>query len=450
MGVKDVIAHSWNAFASRTANFFGYQKNQYYGPGYASRPDRPALNYGSTKTILGGIYTRISIDVSQTAIRHVRNDEDGRYAETLKSGLNYCLTTEANLDQAATAFRQDMARTMLDKGVIAVVPVETDLDPEDTGGYSIKTLRVGHILEWFPQHIRVNLWNEKTGRREEIVVPKSICAIIENPLYDVMNEPNSILQRLSRKLAILDQIDEQAGSGKLDLIIQLPYVIKSDARRAEAEKRRKDIEVQLQGSQYGIAYTDGTEHITQLNRPAENNMLKHVEYLTNMLYGQLGLTPGVFDGTAPESEMINYENRTIKPILNAFTEEFKRKFLTKTAQSQGQSIAYFSDPFKNASVASLAELADKFTRNEILSANEVRGVIGFKPSSDPKADKLINANISQAKQEIPAGEKPLELKEVRPKDSGGKEFEPQKVLQMIEALKNTKVKESDSQNGRQT
>lgn len=434
MGIIDSLKHSWNVFTGRVSQYY----TQNFGPSYASRPDRTMLNFGSTKTILGGIYTRLSIDVSSTAMRHVRNDSDGRYLETLHSSLNYCLTVEANLDQAATAFRQDAARTMLDKGVVALVPIEADLDPEETGGYRIQDMRVGHILQWWPKHVTVSLWNEKHGRREEITIPKSICAIVENPLYDVMNEPNSILQRLTRKLAILDQIDEQAGSGKLDLIIQLPYVIKSEARRKEAEKRRKDIEVQLQGSQYGIAYTDGTEHITQLNRPAENNMLKHVEYLTNMLYGQLGLTPGVFDGTAPESEMINYDNRTIKPILNAFAEELKRKFLTKTARSQGQSVEYFSDPFKNASVANLAELSDKFTRNEILSSNEVRAVIGFKPSSDPKADKLVNSNISQAKQDSVTGtpENPVELKQVQDNTGQSKELDKAQLSKaLVELMK---------------
>lgn len=448
MGVFDRLMHSWNVFRGRDFDTYGAIPREFFGSGYGNRPDRVALNAGSTRTILGGIINRISIDVASTSIRHVRNDEDGRYQETLKSSLNTCLTVEANLDQGATAFRQDMARTMLDRGVIAVVPVESDLDPEETGGYNIKNVRVGHILQWYPKHITVSLWNEETGRRQEITVPKNICAIIENPLSDVMNEPNSILQRLIRKLSILDQIDEQAGSGKLDLIIQLPYVIKSEARRKEAEKRRKDIEVQLQGSQYGIAYTDGTEHITQLNRPAENNMLKHVEYLSTMLYGQLGLTPGVFDGTASESEMINYENRTIKPILTVITEEFKRKFLTKTARSQGQSVEYFSDPFKHASVSSLAELADKFTRNEILSSNEVRSVIGFKPSSDPKANQLVNANISQAKTEIESPE-PIELKQIKDDSSTSKEVESLPATKILEELKKLKNKEGMSQNGRQ-
>jgi len=348
--------------------------------------------FGGSKTIINSIYTRLGIDFSSVPIYHVR-EKDGRYTETMTSGLNDCLTVEANLDQAATAFRQDVAMTLFEKGVIAIVPVDTSLDPNQTGGYDINTLRVGEILQWYPKHVRVSLYNEKKGFREEVVLAKNTVAIVENPLYNVMNEPNSTLQRLIRKLSLLDSVDEQTSSGKLDIIIQLPYVIKSDARREQAEKRRKDIEMQLAGSQYGIAYTDGTERITQLNRPAENNLLKQVEYLQDMLYSQLGLTKEVFDGTADEKTMLNYHNRTIAPLLKAVTEAMTRSFLTKTARTQGQAIRSFRDPFSALTISDLAEIGDKLTRNEIATSNELRAIVGWKPSSDPKANELRNKNL---------------------------------------------------------
>jgi hypothetical protein len=314
----------------------------------------------------------------------------------MKSRLNTCLTLEANLDQTGRAFIQDVAMSMMDEGVVAIVPVDTTLDPKVTGSYDILTMRTGKILEWFPAHVRVRVYNEKTGQKEEIIVPKSTTAIIENPLYAVMNEPNSTMQRLIRKLNLLDAIDEQSGSGKLDLIIQLPYVIKSEARRQQAESRRKDIENQLAGSKYGIAYTDGTEHITQLNRSVDNNLMKQIEYLTSMLYSQLGITQAIMDGTADEKTMLNYYDRTIEPIVSAIVDEMKRKFLTKTARSQQQSILYFRDPFKLVPVSDLAEIADKMTRNEIMTSNEIRQIVGMKPSDDPKADQLVNSNLNQS------------------------------------------------------
>lgn len=387
------LKHAWNAFTNQPKNtamsYFDY------GASYAMRPDRVRLSNSNERSIISSIYTRIGIDVSSVDMKHVRLDENGRYVSTMDSGLNSCLTLEANIDQAAQAFKQDVAMSLLDKGVVAIVPVDTSLNPDNTAGYDIRSLRVGEIRAWYPQHVAVKVYNDKTGEKEELVLPKSLVAIIENPLYSVMNEPNSTLQRLIRKINMLDTVDEQSSSGKLDLIIQLPYVIKSEARRQQAETRRKDIEVQLKGSQYGIAYTDGTEKITQLNRPAENNLLQQVEYLTNMLYGQLGLTEEVIAGTADEKTMLNYHSRTVKPILVAITQGMKRTFLTKTARSQGQSVEFFRDPFELVPVSSIAEIADKFTRNEILSSNEVRSIIGFKPASDPKADQLINKNLPE-------------------------------------------------------
>lgn len=387
------LKHAWNAFTnqpkSRNMSYIDY------GASYAMRPDRVRLSNSNERSIISSIYTRIGIDVSSVDMKHVRLDDNGRYVSTIDSGLNTCLTLEANLDQAAQAFKQDVAMSLLDKGVVAIVPVDTSLNPDNTAGYDIRSLRVGEIVAWYPRHVAVKVYNDKSGEKEELVLPKSLVAIIENPLYSVMNEPNSTLQRLIRKINMLDTVDEQSSSGKLDLIIQLPYVIKSEARRQQAETRRKDIEVQLKGSQYGIAYTDGTEKITQLNRPAENNLLQQVEYLTNMLYGQLGLTEEVIAGTADEKTMLNYHSRTVKPILVAITQGMKRTFLTKTARSQGQSVEFFRDPFELVPVSSIAEIADKFTRNEILSSNEVRSIIGFKPASDPKADQLINKNLPE-------------------------------------------------------
>jgi hypothetical protein len=344
------------------------------------------------------------MDVSSIGIRHCRLDENNRFIEEIQSGLNNCLNLEANIDQTGRAFIQDIVMSMLDEGCVAIVPIDTTFNPKRTNSYDILSMRTGKILEWYPENVRVRVYNDKTGRKEEIVVPKSTIGIIENPLYSVINEPNSTMQRLIRKLALLDVTDEQTASGKLDLIIQLPYVIKTEARRQQAEDRRKTIEMQLASSKYGIAYTDGTERITQLNRPAENNLMKQIEYLTSMLYSQLGISQAVLDGTADEKTMLNYHNRTIEPIISAIVDELKRKFLTKTARSQGQSIAFFKDPFKLVPVNNIAEIADKFTRNEILTSNEIRQIIGMHPSDDPKADQLVNSNISQPNQDEPVPE----------------------------------------------
>ena len=392
VSIRQRIKRAWNVFAAQEEQM--YRPPTYeLGTSYGVRPDRLRLYSSSEKSIVSSVITRIGIDVAAVRMLHCKLDEQGRFASEMVSGLNNCLTLEANIDQGATALRQDVVMTMLDKGVVAVVPVDTSDDPLETGSYDILTMRVGEIVQWYPQHVRVNLYDDRTGRKQELVLHKRDVAIVENPLYEVMNSPNSTLQRLIRKLIILDAIDEQSGSGKLDLIIQLPYVIKSEARKQQAEQRRKDIEVQLKDSQYGIAYTDGTEKITQLNRPAENNLLKQIEFLTGMLYGQLGITEEVFNGTASEEVMLNYHNRTVKPILKAITEAFKRSFLTKTARTQGQSVEFFRDPFELVAISSIAEIADKFTRNEILTSNEVRAIIGFKPVADAKADQLQNKNI---------------------------------------------------------
>lgn len=393
MSVKERLAHAFNAFINvEPVHAISYN----YGGSYGARPDRTRLTLPNERSIVSAIYNRIAIDVSEIAIKHVRLDDNGRYSGDINSGLNECLTVEANLDQAATAFKRDAVMTMLDGGTAVLVPIDTSINPAKSASFEILTMRVGMVVQWAPEFIKVSVYNEKVGRREEIWVPKRICAIIENPLFQVMNEPNSTLQRLIRKLGQLDAIDELAASGKLDMIIQLPYVIKSEARKKQAEERRKDIEMQLKGSQYGIAYTDGTEKITQLNRPAENNLLKAVEFLTKMLYGQLGITEDVMNGTADEKIMLNYHNRTIKPILTAMVEAMRRSFLTKTARSQKQSILFFRDPFALVPVNDIAEISDKFTRNEILSSNEIRGIIGFQPSSDPKADELRNSNMPQS------------------------------------------------------
>jgi hypothetical protein len=392
--VRKSLAHSWNVF--RDADYLdSLHVHGSHGVGFYASPSRNRLSFSTERSIISSIYTRLGIDVSAIDIRHVRVDENGRYKNDIVSGLQDCLQVEPNLDQGPRQFRQDMAMTLFEKGVMAIVPVETSLSPLDTGGYDIQSLRVGEVVGWHPQHVRVSLYDERNGERREVTVPKKMVAIIENPLYSVMNEPNSTLQRLIRKLAMLDSVDEQTSSGKLDMIIQLPYVIKTEARRQQAEQRRKDIEFQLKGSQYGIAYTDGTEKITQLNRPVENNLLKQIEYLTAQLYSQLGLTEEVMNGTADEKAMLNYFSRTIEPVIQAIAEGMKRVFLTKTARTQGQSIMYFRDPFKLVPMETIAEIADKFTRNEILTANEVRQGIGFKPSEDPKADKLINSNMPQ-------------------------------------------------------
>jgi hypothetical protein len=363
------------------------------------------------RSIISSIYNRLGIDVASIRIRHVRVDQDERYLEDVDSGLNQCLTVEANVDQGARMFRQDIAMTLFEEGTCAVVPIDTTISPETSGGFDIKTLRIGRIVTWFPHHVRVSVYNERTGQREEITVPKKTTAIIENPLYSVMNEMNSTLQRLVRKLNLLDQVDEQNSSGKLDLIIQLPYVIKSEARRQQAEQRRQEVEFQLRGSQYGIAYTDGSEKITQLNRPVENNLLTQVESLTQLLYVQLGLTPEVMNGTADEKTMLNYYNRTIEPVLDAIVEAMRRTFLTKTARSQKQTILYFREPFKLMPIGGeggIADVADKFTRNEIASSNEIRQLVGWKPSSEPKADQLINSNMPQADTGLPPAEEVVE------------------------------------------
>lgn len=384
------LKHAWNAFMNRDPTEVDYD----IGPAYYYRPDRPRLTRGNERSIVTAVYNRIALDVSDIDIRHVRLDPDGRYIEDIDSGLNNCLTVEANIDQTGKAFIQDVVMSMLDEGCVAIVPVDTTINPKVTGSYDINSMRTGKIIQWYPQHVKVRLYNDQNGRKEEVTFPKSMVAIIENPLYAVMNEPNSTLQRLIRKLNLLDYVDEQTGAGKLDLIIQLPYVIKSNARRQQAEDRRADIERQLKDSKYGIAYTDGTERITQLNRPVENNLMKQIEYLTSMLYSQLGINQAVLDGTADEKTMLNYTNRSIGPIISAIVDEMKRKFLTKTARSQMQSIRYFKDPFKLVPVNEIAEISDKLTRNEIASSNEIRQIIGWKPSQDPAADELRNKNLN--------------------------------------------------------
>ena len=394
MGVLDRLRHGWNAFMNRDPTY-----RQDLGPSYYYRPDRPRFTRGNERSIVTSVYNRIALDVSAISIQHVRLDENGRFLSTIDSDLNKCLTLDANIDQTGRAFLQDAVMSMLDEGCVALVPVETDVDPNDTDSYKIFSIRTGKIVEWRPQHVKVRVYDERTGRKEDITISKSSVAIVENPLYAVINEPNSTMQRLIRKLSLLDVTDEQTASGKLDLIIQLPYIIKTEARRQQAEQRRKDIEMQLAGSKYGIAYTDGTEHITQLNRSVENNLMKQVEYLTSMLYSQLGITQTILDGTADEKTMINYYTRTIEPIVSSIVDEMKRKFLTKTARSQRQSIEFFRDTFKLVPVNDIAEIADKFTRNEILTSNEIRQIVGMKPSNDPKADELINSNISQSKKD---------------------------------------------------
>ena len=416
MGIRDRLQHAWNAFV--------YNDNTYVDPqnlgGLSTyKPDRVHFSRGVERSIVTSVYNRLALDVSSIAIKHVRLDENGRFKEEVDSGLQNCLNVEANIDQTGRAFLQDVVMSMLDEGCVAIVPVDTTIDPAKSGSYEINTMRTGKILEWYPAHVRVRVYNDKRGIHEEIVLPKSAVAIIENPLYAVINEPNSTMQRLIRKLNLLDVVDEQTSSGKLDLIIQLPYVIKSEARRKQAEERRKDIEMQLSGSKYGIAYTDGTERITQLNRPAENNLMKQVEYLTSMLYSQLGLTQSIMDGSADDKTMLNYYNRTVEPILAAITDEIKRKFLTKTARSQRQTIMYFRDPFKLTPVLDLAEIADKFTRNEIMTSNEIRQIVGMKPADDPSADELRNKNLNQSNEAI----------------------DDKKALQSPEEIQNEKAKE---------
>ena len=396
MGFMDRIQRGWNAFRNRDPT----QDFRDTGMAYYYRPDRPRFTRRNERTIMTSVLNRIALDASAIDIMHVRLDENGRFLETMDSGLNNCLTLSANADQTGRALKQDIIMSMLDEGCVALVPVDTSTDPNKTDSYEIETMRVGKIIQWRPQHVQIRLYNEQTGKKDEIWLPKRSVAIIENPLYAVMNEPNSTMQRLIRKLALLDVTDEQTASGKLDLIIQLPYVVKTEARRQQAETRRKDIEMQLAGSKYGIAYTDGTEKITQLNRSVENNLMKQVEYLTNQLYSQLGITQTILDGTADDKTMLNYYNRTIEPIVAAIVDEMKRKFLTKTARTQHQSIQFFRDPFRLVPVNDIAEIADKFTRNEIMTSNEIRQIVGMKPSDDPKADELRNSNISQSKEDI--------------------------------------------------
>ena len=401
--MRDRLQHAWNAFV--------YNDNTYTNPqnlgGFSTfKPDRVHFSRGVEKSIVTSVYNRLALDVASLAIKHVRLDENGRYMEEVNSGLQNCLNVEANIDQTGRAFLQDVVMSMLDEGCVAIVPVDTTVNPAVSGSYEINTMRTGKILEWYPAHVRIRVYNDKKGIHEEVTLPKTSVAIIENPLYAVINEPNSTMQRLIRKLNLLDVVDEQTSSGKLDLIIQLPYVIKSEARRKQAEERRKDIEMQLSGSKYGIAYTDGTERITQLNRPAENNLMKQVEYLTSMLYSQLGLTQSVMDGSADEKTMLNYYNRTIEPIIAAIVDEMKRKFLTKTARSQKQTVMYFRDPFKLVPVNEIAEIADKFTRNEIMTSNEIRQIVGMKPADDPSADELRNKNLNQSGKEIEAKQAP--------------------------------------------
>ena len=392
MGFLNRLQHGWNAFMNRDPTAYYTNAGGNY---YTYRPDRIRLTRGNERSIVTSVYNRIGLDVASIDIKHCRLDKNGRFIEVIDSSLNSCLNLEANIDQTGRAFKQDIVMSMLDEGCVAIVPIDTTINPSISGSYDINSMRTGKILEWYPAHVKVKVYNDQTGNYEELILPKSTVGIVENPLYAVMNEPNSTLQRLIRKLNLLDAIDEQSGSGKLDLIIQLPYTIRSDARRQQAEKRRKEIESQLSDSKYGIAYADGTERITQLNRSVENNLMSQIEYLTSMLYSQLGITQSILDGTADEQTQLNYLTRSIEPIVSAIVDEMKRKFLTKTARSQNQSISYFRDPFKLVPVNDIAEIADKFTRNEIMTSNEIRQVIGMQPSNDPKADQLVNSNISQ-------------------------------------------------------
>lgn len=397
LNISSRLKNAWNAFQNKSPTSL-YDWNGSYGSYY--KPDRPKFTRGNEKSIVTSIYNRIATDASSIDIKHCKVDENKRYIEDIDSGLNNCLTLEANLDQTSRAFIQDVVISMIDEGCVAIVPVDTSKNPNKTNSYDILSMRTGKIIEWYPDRVRVELYNDRTGNKEEIIIAKELVAIVENPFYAIMNEPNSTLQRLIRKLVLLDSVDEQSSSGKLDLIIQLPYIIKSEARKKQANERRLEIENQLKGSKYGIAYTDGTEKITQLNRSVENNLMKQIEYLTELLYSQLGISQAILDGTANNETMLNYYSRTIEPIVSAITDEMKRKFLTKTARTQGQTIMSFRNPFKLVPVKELAELADKFTRNEIMTSNEIRQVVGIKPSNDPKADMLINSNLNQSNQSI--------------------------------------------------
>lgn len=421
MGIRDRLSHGWDAFRNKSDQKAVEEYRSYSGASFGVQPQQFRSRYSNEKSIISSLYMRLGIDVSQIFLKHVRKDpENDRYLGTIKSGLNDCLNVEANLDQAATAFRLDMALTLFDEGVIAIVPVKTSVNPNDTGGYDIRELRIGIIKAWSPQNVKVSVYNDETGNREELWVSKKIVAIIHNPFYSVMNESNSVLQRIIRKLQLLDAVDEAAGSGKLDIIIKLPYTIKSELKEQQAEKRRASIETQLKNSTYGVAYVDGTENITQLNRPAENNMLKQIEYLMNQLYGQLGMDETIFLGTADEATTLNYRNRTLEPILRAFVEGMARSFLTKTARSQGQTIDFLIDPFKLLPLSQLADIADKLLRNEVLSSNEMRALLGFHPVDDPKADQLINSNMPNKSPEeqaalepAPAEKEPIVLKEIK-------------------------------------
>lgn len=397
LNIGSRLKHAWNAFTNRdpTIDYRGY------GTGYTRRPDRIRLSNGNERSIMTSVFNRIALDVAAIDIKHCQLDENKRYSSDIDSGLNNCLTLEANIDQTARAFKQDIVMSMLDEGCIAIVPVDTTSNPMISGSYDILSMRTGKVIEWKPAHVKVRVYNDRTGEKEDVVVPKNMVSIIESPLYAIINEHNSTYQRLVRKLSLLDVTDEQTASGKLDLIIQLPYVVKGDLRRQQAEERRNAIIAQLSdnNNNYGIAYIDGTEHVTQLNRSVENNLMKQIEYLQNLLFSQLGMTQSILDGTADEQTMLNYYNRSIEPIVSAIVDEMKRKFLTKTARSQNKSIVAFRDPFKLVPVNNIAEIADKFTRNEILTSNEIRQIIGMKPSKDPKADQLVNSNISQPKDE---------------------------------------------------
>ena len=381
------LKHAWNAFMNR-------DPTGYVGPSYSNRPGRIRLTRGNERSMITSVYNKIAIDVAAISIKHCKLDENKRFVSEIESSLNNCLNLEANVDQTGRAFMQDVVMSMLDEGCVAIVPVDTTFDPRVTGSYDILSMRTAKIVNWYPEHVTVNLLNMKTGVKQDITLPKKMVAIVENPFYSIMNEPSSTMQRVVRKLNILDAIDEQSGSGKLDLLVQLPYMIKSDARKKQAEDRRKAIEEQLADSKFGIAYIDGTEHVTQLNRPVENNLMKQIEYLINLFFSQLGITQSILDGTADEQTMLNYYSRVIDPIISAIVDEMKRKFLTKTARTQGQSICYFRDVFKLVPINNIAEIADKFTRNEILTSNEIRQIVGFKPSDDPKADQLLNSNLN--------------------------------------------------------
>lgn len=395
----DRLAHAWDAFTGKETG--RWANSQYFGGVSGLRPDRLLIRPGTERSIIASIYNRIAIDVASVSIQHVRLDENGRYKEPIKDGLNECLTHRANKDQSGRMLIQDVVLTLCDEGCAAIVPIDTSEDPFYTNSYEIESMRVGKVVQWAPDQIQINVYNDKSGQREDIWMPKRICAIVENPLYTIMNEPNSTLRRLIRKLNLLDAIDEQSGSNKLDLIIQLPYPVKNETRRRQADDRLKDIEMQLTGSKYGIAYIDNAEHVTQLNRPVENNLMDQIDYLTNMLYSQLGMDETVFNGTADEKTMLNYHNRTLEPILSAITDAIDIKFITKTARTQGQAIKFFRDPFRLVPVEQLAEIADKFTRNEILSSNEVRAIIGYKPVEDPRADELHNANLNRSNEQDP-------------------------------------------------